>query len=244
MEAVLPAHRSAHSALIFEDNKMSDLEELKNMTRETYNEFVRRGIAEGRRPNDEGEPSDFRNAMRQRTPEFSRANAAILRRMGDLRGPLYNRLSAMSYTIDEVEDVNRFMETNNYPVELKRAVFHFILQSLRDLGIARIDPTKAGDVSAGKIKALSKQGLALPEDIERSVVGMLTGREETSAEVVARRSRMLGRPAAADVGCMGGRCSVMGGRRRKSTGVSGRRKKTRKARSRRWRNTGSRTPQR
>jgi hypothetical protein len=32
-----------------------------------------------------------------------------------------------------------------------------------------------------------------------------------------------------------------GGRRRKSTGVSGRRKKTRKARSRRSRNTGSRT---
>lgn len=32
-----------------------------------------------------------------------------------------------------------------------------------------------------------------------------------------------------------------GRRRRKSTGVSGRRKKTQKARSRRWRNTGSRT---
>jgi hypothetical protein len=226
---------------------MSDVEELKKMTRETYNEYVRQGIAAGRRPNDHWEPSPFRDAIRIRLQEFAVANRPTFERLGLREIPLYNQLDMMAYYQDNVNVITEYMDQNRFPDELKRAVYQLILRGLRDVGIARIDPSKPGEVAAGKIKALSKQGLALPEDLEKSVVGMLTGKEETSADLVARRAKMLGRPAPAPPGGVGPAAAGAGGPaggRRKSTGVSGRRKKTRKVRSGRSRSTGSRSSRR
>jgi hypothetical protein len=188
--------------------------------RKAYGQYVKQALKYGYKPNTEGRARwGYRNPFIGYHQMFWPSKMPT--EFQDDRG-LYELIAFFRIQDADIKRLEDFMDSAGYTDAQKRVVYKYILDGVEYV------------IAQG----FSPKGIDHYSRLELS--GVLP-----RAPVAVGQADPLRRPRPAGKTSFGPVRPTPGGtRRRKSTGVSGRRKKTQKARSRRWRNTGSRTPQR